>query len=184
MDKLEIINKLKDKANVSYEIAEKALENSNWDPLDAMVYLETTGVIPKPSIDVFSTNEARGDYNERGELVNIKTIALKDRRHKGSSFHGLFETICGAIDTCNNIFIQIVTGGRIMLKIPLTVLIVLSFFAFWIIVPFIVVALFCNVEFIVVSKVVDTSKVNGAFASIYKNIKVIKEKIRNEVNNG
>lgn len=40
MDNFEKVEKLREKANVSYEEAKQALENCNWDILDAMIYLE------------------------------------------------------------------------------------------------------------------------------------------------
>ncbi|MGM9974626.1 MAG: ubiquitin, partial [Clostridiaceae bacterium] len=40
MDKINLVDKLRTKANISYEEAKVALENNNWDILDAMVYLE------------------------------------------------------------------------------------------------------------------------------------------------
>ena len=43
MDQLEKVDKLRERANVSYEEAKEALEASNWDLLDAMVYLEKHG---------------------------------------------------------------------------------------------------------------------------------------------
>lgn len=40
MERKEMIEKLMNKAKVSYEEAESALEKNNWDLLDAMIYLE------------------------------------------------------------------------------------------------------------------------------------------------
>ena len=43
MDQFEKVEKLRERADVSYEEAKEALENSNWDILDAMIYLEQNG---------------------------------------------------------------------------------------------------------------------------------------------
>ena len=43
MDNFEKVEKLREHANVTYEEAKEALENSNWDILDAMIYLEKNG---------------------------------------------------------------------------------------------------------------------------------------------
>ena len=43
MDNFEKVEKLRERANVSYEEAKEALEASNWDLLDAMIYLEKKG---------------------------------------------------------------------------------------------------------------------------------------------
>ena len=43
MDHLEMVEKLAQKAGVSYEDAKMALEACGWDMLDALVYLEKLG---------------------------------------------------------------------------------------------------------------------------------------------
>ena len=45
MDHYEMIEKLRTKANVSYEEAKAALEASDWDILDALVLLESEGKV-------------------------------------------------------------------------------------------------------------------------------------------
>ena len=44
MDHLEMVEKLAQKAGVSYEDAKMALEACGWDMLDALVYLEKLGL--------------------------------------------------------------------------------------------------------------------------------------------
>lgn len=43
MDQFEKVEKLKERANVTYEEAKQALEASEWDILEAMIYLEKQG---------------------------------------------------------------------------------------------------------------------------------------------
>ena len=43
MDHLEMVEKLRAKANVSYEEARDALEACDWDLLDALLMLESEG---------------------------------------------------------------------------------------------------------------------------------------------
>ena len=50
-----------------------------------------------------------------------------------------------------------------ILKIPFTVLIVLLFFAFWIVIPLMIIGLFFNMEFLVSSKKIDVDKINKVF---------------------
>ena len=45
MERIEMVEKLMSKANVGYEEAQQALESTNWDLLDAMVYLERQGKV-------------------------------------------------------------------------------------------------------------------------------------------
>ena len=43
MDHFEMTEKLRERANVSYEEAKEALELNEWDILEAIVYLEREG---------------------------------------------------------------------------------------------------------------------------------------------
>ena len=56
MDKLEKVEKLRERANVSYEDARTALEENGWDLLDAMVALEKSGKTDAPAQEQYSTS--------------------------------------------------------------------------------------------------------------------------------
>lgn len=186
MEQVNIIEKLKEKANVSYEKANEALENSNWDMLDAMVYLEAQGYIKKPSVSVFYSNKHIENNSNHKEIINLdKTKEKKNNNWKyEKKFNGIFEAICEAIDTGNNFFIEIRKGDQVFSKIPLTVLIILLFFIFWLIIPLIIVGLFFDIEFFVTAKKIDKviiNKINKTLTDISRNIKVIKDKFKKGV---
>lgn len=181
MEKLKLVDKLKNKANISYEEAKDALEKSNWDMLEAMLYLEAQGKVQKPSISIFYTNESKESYNENGEEVNLKEDTNENNFENKNGFEGVFEAICKAIDTCNNIFIEIIRNSRVILKIPFTVLIVLLFFAFWIVIPLMIIGLFFNMEFLVSSKKIDVDKINKVFKETSKVVKDVKDKFTNHM---
>lgn len=176
MEKLKLIDKLKEKANISYEEAKNTLENSNWDMLDAVLYLEEHGRVKKPSVSIFYTNESKESYTSQGEVANIREDKEGNNFKSKNNFEGIFEAICKAIDTLNNIFVEIKRSNRVLLKIPLTVLILLLFFAFWIVIPLIIVGLFFDVEFLVSSKKVNVDKINKVFNEVSKAVKDIKDK--------
>ena len=181
MEKLKLVDKLKNKANISYEEAKDALEKSNWDMLEAMLYLEAHGKVQKPSLSIFYTNESKESYNEDGEEVNLKKDTNENNFKNKNGFEGVFEAICKAIDTCNNIFIEIIRNSRVILKNPFTVLIVLLFFAFWIVIPLMIIGLFFNMEFLVSSKKIDVDKINKVFKETSKVVKDVKGKFTNHM---
>ena len=182
MEKVKLVDTLRDKTNISYEEAKSALENNNWDILDAMLYLEEHGRVRKPSVSIFYTNEYKESYTNQKEVVNIKEDRNNNNSKSRNNFDGIFEAICKAIDTCNNIFVEIRRRGRVLLKLPLTVLILLLFFTFWIIIPLMIVGLFFDIEFLVLAKSVNTDKVNKVFSEISKNAQIIKEKFKKGFN--
>ena len=52
---LEQVERLREKADVSYGQAKAALEYSGGNLLDALIYLEERGVIPRPEDAYYST---------------------------------------------------------------------------------------------------------------------------------
>ena len=61
MEHLEKVEKLKEKANVSYEEAKAALESCDWDILDALVKLESEGKVNGTDTAAFSTQGSPSD---------------------------------------------------------------------------------------------------------------------------
>ena len=175
MDKIKLVKKLQDKTNINYEEAKKALENNNWDILDAMLYLENKGEIRKPLVSIFYTNEYKDTYNNKGNLPYMDEDSNNSNSRK-NNFQGIFEAICKAIDTCNNIFIEIKGKNNFFLKFPLTVVIVFLIFGFWLLIPVAVIGLFLDVEFFVESKKINTDKVNDILSKISKKVQNIKSK--------
>lgn len=178
MENLNLVEKLREKANISYEEAKNTLELNNWDILDSILYLEREGRIEKPPISVFYTNE-----EVKNEKLNLNKEETYENPKSKNDFTGFFEALCRGIDTLNNIFFEIKKAGVELLKIPLTVLIVLMFFGFWILIPAVIVGLFFDLEFSISAKSIDRDKVNevnGVFAKMTKYVRIIKEKVKKE----
>ena len=55
MDNLEKVEKLREKTGVSYEEAKAALEATNYDVLDAIIYLEKNGKVKAPEVTSYTT---------------------------------------------------------------------------------------------------------------------------------
>ena len=188
MEKLKLVDKLRAKTNISYEEAKSALEKNKWDILDAMVYLEHEGRIKKPSVSEFYTNDYKTTSSTKGGEV------MKIREDKGSNnfkgkndFEGVFEGICKVIDSCNNIFLTIKRRSKIIIRLPLTVVILLLFFAFWVIIPLMIIGLFFEMEFSVDAmkfNSVKLDKINEVFSELSKVAQDIIEKFKKGFKNG
>ena len=144
MDHFEMVEKLRQKANVSYEEAKTALENSEWDLLDALVYLESQGKI----------NPNQGEsYTTRKEEAP-KAAPEADVKGMLSRF---FSFLAEGINKANQISIKVSRHGKELFGLPLSVLILLLLFMFWWVVPLAVVALFFGFRYrIVGAGVADT----------------------------
>ena len=176
MDKLNLIEKLREKTGITYEDAKSVLEINNWDILDAILDLEKEGKVKGPSVSIFYTNEYKESYEEENTESNFEEVKKDNNYKSNSTFEGIFEAICKFIDTCNNIFIEMKGKNNFFLKFPLTVVIVLLIFGFWLLIPLIVIGLFLDIEFSVESKKINTDKVNDILSKISKEVQKIKAK--------
>ena len=184
MEDIKLVDRLKNKTNISYEEAKTVLEKSNWDILDAMLYLEEQGKVPKPSASIFYTNEYKDTYKNVEIINNSDQNNNYNNRKSSNNFEGVFELICKVIDTCNNVFFEIRKGNITFLKIPSTVMILLLMFTFWIVIPLAIVGLFFDIEFSFSGSKVETSKINNILKMISINIKKIKEELKKGFKNG
>ncbi|ENZ32137.1 MULTISPECIES: hypothetical protein [Clostridium] len=174
MEKHRLIDKLRNNANISYKEAEVILEKSNWDILDAVIFLEDCERIQKPDVGIFYTNK----QIENTQIITVNKNEENDSFKNRNNFQGIFEVVCRFIDVCNNIFLEIKKEEKVFLKLPLTVIIVMLFFAFAIIIPLMIVGLFFDIQFYVLSKSVNADKINRIFIKLSNDAKHIKEKIK------
>lgn len=135
MDHFEMVEKLREKANVSYEDAKSALEATQWDLLDALVYLEQEGKIHKEESSHYSTRQ-----EPRPRAVQA------DQSAKGF-FQRLFDFIFDLVNRANKVSLQAYRKGKPVVTLPLLALILLIIFAFWFIIPLMVVGLFFGMSY-------------------------------------
>jgi len=184
MENHKLIDKLKNETNISYEEAKIALEKSNWDILEAILYLEEKGKVQKPSISIFYTNEYKKN-NKRNEIINNKNQENNYSNAKNdNTFEGIFVKVCKIIDTCNNILFEIRRENKVFLKIPVTVIILLLIFAFWIVIPLYIAGLFFDLEFSISGTRAEINKINYVLKAISENMKKVKDKLKKGFKNG
>lgn len=139
MDNFEKVEKLRERANVTYEEAKEALENSNWDILDAMIYLEKHGKTPSPDQSSYSTQNKKPtvEYEEQTESKSSFTDILKR-----------FGQWCLKIlEKGNRNSFCVEKGGKELFRVPVTLLVALLLFAFWVVLPLLVVGLFFSMKY-------------------------------------
>ncbi|MFT8349827.1 DUF4342 domain-containing protein [Clostridium saccharoperbutylacetonicum] len=178
MEEHKLIERLIKETNISYEDAKIALERSDWDVLDAVIYLEENGKIQRPSSNIFYTSENNRNYNSN-EIINIQQQENKQNREKREhNFEGFFVKICKLIDICNNIFLEIRKENKTFLRIPITVILVLVIFAFWIFIPLYILGLFFDIDFSLSGQRIEINKINRVLKTISLNVKRLKDKFK------
>lgn len=138
MDNFEKVEKLRERANVSYEEAKQALENSNWDILDAMIYLEKNGKTRAPESSSYTTQSEKKKFERYEEP---KESGFKDNMRR-------FGKWCrSVIDKGNTNYFCVEQEGHEAFRLPVTVLVILLILAFWVVLPLLIIGLFFNMRY-------------------------------------
>jgi hypothetical protein len=182
MTTLEQVEKLREKANVSYDEAKEALDATNGDLLEAIIYLEKKGKVNAPAGGGYYSSEkpkteSTVNYNEPHWENHSKNY------NSGESFSSLmkkFGLFCLKIIRKGNInSFEVRKGGESKASIPVTVLVLLLIFAFWVIIPLIIVGLFFDLRYRFVGPDFTGDTVNHAM----DNAANAAENIKNSINN-
>ncbi len=115
MDQMEMVEKLRAKANVSYEEAREALEKSDWDMLDALVKLEAEGKV--------KDGEEKKEYTTQEE---VKTFYVKTNgREARDGLARLWNWVKEMVKKGNKNQFVISRKGEEIIAMPITVLVLL-----------------------------------------------------------
>ena len=134
MDKMEKVEKLRERANVSYEEAKDALEANNWDLLDAMVALEKAGRTTAPGQQQYSTS-----YDQQKEYVQVKE---KVKPQKESRLGNTIGDVCrNILRICRDNAFCVTRHNEEILRLPLLAFVILLFLSWSISVPAMLIAL-------------------------------------------
>lgn len=159
MDNFEKVEKIREKAGVTYEEARAALEAANGDILDALVRLENEGKIKKPETQYYST-----DRQESGkEFSQVKQVYEQQKKgEKESGFKKFFRWCKKMIKKgCENSFV-VEKDGKDPFTVPVLVLVLLLLFAFWLTVSLLIVGLFCGYKYSFRGDITKSVNVNAA----------------------
>ena len=141
MTELEKVEKLREKANVSFAEAKEALDNAGGDILGALIHLEEQGKSTVPAGGGFFSGG--GAYAEDQQYYQGGADA---RQYRGETFSEMlrrFGRFCLRIlDKGNNNFLDATKRDEVMFSCPVTAVVVLVAFFFWVTIPLFVVSLF------------------------------------------
>jgi hypothetical protein len=125
MTHFEMVEKLREKANVSYEEAKAALEKADWDLLDAMLILEKQGRIGDSGD---KGENSAGEYTTKREKKAER--AEKDRHTFGEKLGKFGRWLAKMVAVGNANSFIVFRNGEKMMTISVTTLVVLLLFTF------------------------------------------------------
>lgn len=139
---LEMIEQLREKANISYEEAKSVLEEADGDLLDAVILLEKRGKIKKPETEIMLRTET--DEEPEKETVQEEQREGKAGPKAESKARNTLKRI-GSI-LVNNSF-SVTRKSETLFKMPAWAFALILFFFWETVIPIMLIALFFEVRY-------------------------------------
>lgn len=179
MNEFEKVEKLTQKANVTYEEAKEALDACNGDLLDAMIYLEKSGKVEAPKSESVTTRAEDNCLPCVIETANDKEGKKKCNKNWKEDFKKGLRKFWDALLN-NEFFIK--KDGKIVFSLPLFAALLIFLFTFHVSTIAIIVSLFFGVRYGFMGKD-DLSKVNEAIDKVGAVAESVTEKVKEEFSN-
>ena len=146
MNELEKVEKLREKADVSFADAKEALDNANGDILDALIYLENQGKAIVPAGGGFFSGATTPEKEQKATPQE-----KSNPRQKGESFSesmrrfGRF--LLMLLRKGNSNYLDATRDDKELFTVPVTAVVLLLFISFGLAIPLFIISLFCGVRY-------------------------------------
>ena len=167
MTHYEMAEKLSEKLGVSLERATEALEACDWELLDAALLLEK---------EVGAEDPQAWSSRKKVEVDDPADDSHARRRSRGV-VRGLGSLLRDLVNLGNRNRFEVRKDDELMLEVPVTVLVLLLVFAFWVCLPLLVVGLFFGFRYSFSGAELGTEGVNHAMDKAAE----VAEKVKEEV---
>ena len=166
MTHYEMTERLAEKMNVSLEEAKAALEACDWEMLDAALKLE----------------KEHGAASERAYSTRPEPEEEKSRREQAKErrrgvVNGLGDLIRSLFNMGNRNRFEVRKGDEVTLELPVTVLVLLLIFAFWVCIPLLVIGLFAGCRYSFSGAELGRDSVNNAMDKAAEAVEKVKEEV-------
>jgi hypothetical protein len=182
---LEQVEQLRAKADVSYDEAKEALEAAGGDILEALIALEKKGKVTPPEGGGYY-NSARHDgahhENAGGSTINDKKSGSASGETFGDLMKRFWKFICKIVHFGNVNTFEIHKDGEYKSSLPITILVILILFAFWISVPLIIIGLFFGFRYRFSGPDINKTPVNNVMDTAADTAEDIKRSFKNSNN--
>ncbi len=141
MENIEKVERLRERADVSYEEAKAVLEEANWDLLDAMVLLERRGKTKAPRQERFSTS-----YDDQTQYEKVRE-RVEEQQRRTQSRTSLRQTIRRFFQILSHNYFRVQRKETLLFMMPAWVFALILFIAWKGVVPVMIVGLFFGLRY-------------------------------------
>ena len=176
---LELVEQLREKTGVTYAQAKQALEYSGGNMLDAIIYLEERGAIPREEGAYFSTRSEMPPPPPPPPEALSPLAEKKSRKEKreDKKTGALHVKVTWSKDSGKNLFttlrrwlidneLEIWRKDKPITALPVLILVLLLFFAYWLVIPVLVVGLFLGFRYRFSGPDLEREEINGVMGSV------------------
>lgn len=183
---LEQVERLREKADVSYGQAKAALEYSGGNLLDALIYLEEQGVIPRPEETYYSTKgETPPPPPQELPVLPVEVQGKKQRKQKKgpgqSRERGRLLQWLRRILLDNEL--EIWRKGQPITAVPMLILLILVFCLPWIALPLLILGLFLGFRYQIAGPDLENDTINGMMDSAASTAADVGRQVMDELKN-
>ena len=172
MDNLEKVERLRERADVTYEEAKEALDEAGGDILDAIVILERHGKVKAPKQSTYSTS-----YEEQAEYVRVKD-KVQEQERSAVSFGEIAGKVLRTVwNIVRNNSLCISRNGELLFMLPAWIFALIVFFTWRGLIPCMVIALFFGIRYSFSGRD-DLSKANDFMAKAESIVEGVKKEFR------
>lgn len=177
MATMEHVEKLREKANVSYAEAKAALDACGDDLLEALLYLERQGKVTPPEHGGYYSSKSKQKEKQSGAAETAE-----QGEPRGESFSEMMGRFFRWVRSlfvkgCENLF-DVRRGDSQIITMPVLVLILLLIFGFWFVVPLLIVGLFLGCRYRFRGRDLEKTAVNKVMESAENAAETIKSDIK------
>lgn len=183
---LEQVEELRKRTNISYDDAKKALEETNGDILEAIINLEKQNKIDPPKGGGFysTKNTHQSNENNQSEGTFREEIHQTDSQSFGELMSRFFKWCGKVIDIGNRNNFEVTKDGRKINSLPVTILVLLLIFMFWLTIPMMIIGLFFGYRYSFSGPDLGKEKVNRAMDSVADVAESLKKEVKGDKTNG
>ena len=143
MNSMEMIEKLREYANVTYEEAKAALDEANGDLLEAVILLERQGKTKKPEQSTYTTKaEEQPQYQDVRERIEQQEKKASDGFGRKTG-----RAVKKMVNILKRNFFQVTRNDNLLFQMPAWVFALILLFFWETVIPVMLISLFFGVRF-------------------------------------
>jgi len=143
MDNMQMVEKLREYADVTYEEAKVALDEANGDLLEAVILLERQGKTKKPEQSTYTTKaEEQPQYQDVRERIEQQEKKASDGFGRKTG-----RAVKKMVNILKRNFFQVTRNDNLLFQMPAWVFALILLFFWETVIPVMLISLFFGVRF-------------------------------------